>query len=61
MHAVAHDRANAVPAHPAGSVGDDAMLIVQHHAETPVREDFVNDAFDGQQFFFSQLSGPIMS
>ena len=52
MDPVADDRSNAKAAHLTCRVGDDPILIVEHHPKPPVRENLVNHTFDRKQFFF---------
>ena len=54
MHAVADDRANAKFAHLAGGVSDDLVLVVEQDGEASIGKNFLDDAFDRQQFFFGQ-------
>ena len=52
VNAVADDRTNAVPPHLAGSIGNDPILVVEHHSEPAVRQNLVDDALDRKEFFF---------
>jgi hypothetical protein len=37
MHPISDDRADPKAAHLAGRVGDDSMLIIEHHTEAAIR------------------------
>src|SRR3546814_7146441 len=52
MNAITHDRANAVAPHFPGRVSDNALLVVEQHAKTAVRQYFVYLAFNDEEFFF---------
>lgn len=52
MNAIADNRPNAIATHLAGGVGDDPTPVIKHDAEPAVRQNLVNDTFDGEQFFF---------
>src|SRR5690554_4492245 len=52
VHAVTYNRADAKFAHLAGSVGNDPMFVVEHYAETPIRHNLVDEAFQRHQLFF---------
>jgi hypothetical protein len=52
VDAVADDRPDAVTAHLAGRIRNDAAIVVEQHAEPTVRKNLVNDTFDCKQFFF---------
>lgn len=54
MDPVAHDRADAKFAHLASRVGDNLVLVIEQDGEASIGENFLDDAFDRQQFFFGQ-------
>ena len=56
MNAIAKHGADAVTPHPSGSVGDDAVIIVQQDAKAPVGQDLFDQAFERQQIFLGHLS-----
>jgi hypothetical protein len=54
-HAIARENTDAVLLHPPRRVGDHLMPIVEFHAATSVRQDFVHHAFELEHFFFGHL------
>jgi hypothetical protein len=59
VHAVSNDGADTITSHLARRVRDDAVLVVQLHAEAPIGVNLVDNAFDGEQLFLCQrLSQP---
>ena len=54
LHGIADDRPDAKASHPASGIGDDAMTIFKHDAETGVGQDFVDHTIEGDDFFFGQ-------
>jgi len=46
MHAIACNRSNAKPPHLSGRVGDNPVAIVQRHAETAIRKNFVYETLE---------------
>ena len=59
MDAVPDNRPNAISAHFAGRVSDDPALVVEQHPKSAIRQNFVNNTFDREQFFFRHK--PIVS
>ena len=51
---IAHDRSDAKASHPAGRIGDQAVIVFQHDAETAIGQDFVDHPFEGEKFLFRQ-------
>ena len=54
VYAVSNDRSDTVAAHFPCSVADDAVLVIEGDAETPVRQDLVDRAFHRDELFFRQ-------
>jgi len=54
VYAVSNDRSDSKPAHFTGCVGDDAVLIIQGHAEASVWHDIVDHAFQGKELLLRQ-------
>jgi len=54
VNSVAHDRTNAKAAHFPGGIGDDPILIIEQNPEPAIRQNFVDNSLDGEQFFFRQ-------
>lgn len=54
MHPVAHHRADTKFAHLASSVGDNLVLVIEPDGEASIGKNFLDDAFNRQQFFFGQ-------
>ena len=54
MYAVSNDRTDTVATHLACGVADDAVLIIECHAEASVGQDLVDRAFHRNELFFRQ-------
>lgn len=55
VNAVTHHRTDPKPAHFAGCIGDNPMLIVQGNAEASIGQDLVDRTFHRNQLFFRQI------
>ena len=58
MDAVPDDRSDTKPTHLSCRVGDDPVIVIEHHSEPSVREDLINDAFNGEQFLLCHFQSP---
>jgi len=56
VNPVADRGADSVSSHLSCGVGNDPNFIVQQHAESAVRQDFVDYALDFEKFFFRHSS-----
>ncbi len=53
-YGIAYDRSDTKTTHPTGGIGDYAMTIFQHDAETAIGQDFINRAIKTDGFLFGQ-------
>jgi len=56
MDAVTDNGADSIATHPPCGVRNDPDIIVEHHAEPTVRQDFVDHSLDCEQLFFRHAS-----
>jgi hypothetical protein len=52
MNPVAHDGADAEFAHLPRRVSDDPVVILEDDAKAPIRENFIDQALEGQEILF---------